>query len=128
MKTDVWFSYVGEALTHMLQETLLYIQILEGTPIACIEERFRQRAKQRVGGASFYIVHGVDAKLLPLAPSVHHAVVQVASQFNFLEPLGQEHMPILHTDLQCFEEMTQGPQAFLASRGALVVRDHAFQG
>ena len=124
LDTGVWSLYVREALTRIHTETNLNIQKPEGIPIACIAERFLPYAKYRVGNASFHIVQGVDAKLLPLAPSAHHAVVQVASQFNFLESLGPYHMPILNY----FHDMTQGPQASLGSLAALFVRDKAFQG
>ena len=124
LDTALWLSYVNNALTRIQQKTDLIIQKPEGIPIACIEERFLPYAKHRVGKASFHIVQGVDAKLLPLAPSAHHAVVQVASQFNFLESLGPYYMPIL----QYFQDMTQGPQASLGSLAALFVRDHAFRG
>lgn len=83
----------------------------------------RKTSEQRNGFPTFKVVVGVDAKLLPASQLAKNAVLQVASQFNFLESKTPDYMAIT----EYYNDATQGPQASMGSLAALIVRDAGFR-
>lgn len=76
------------------------------------------------GSPTYCIVKGVDALNLPSSKKAqNHAIVQVASQFNFLEAETSDYNPIN----MYMADRTQGPRASLSSLAALIWRDHYFK-
>ena len=80
-------------------------------------------SKQGNRSSKFNVVVGVDAKLLPASKLAKNAVLQVASQFNFLESKTPEYTDIT----EYYNDATQGPQASIGSLAALILRDAAFK-
>ena len=123
-----WELYVQTALS--LQHSFFrdFGEVPQGISVGDIQRKFNSatRIDHRGQRAFFHLVQGVDARYLALAPSASTgcAVVQVASQFNFLEALTPAHNPIMGY----FNDHTQGAQASLGSLAALMVRDHYFKG
>ncbi|RZI45518.1 hypothetical protein [Candidatus Finniella inopinata] len=71
----------------------------------------------------FFLVLGVDALKLTQSPAAENAVIQAASQGNFLESSSSDYMP--YTDY--IYDQTQGPRVSLASLAALIVRDYCMR-
>ena len=123
-----WELYVQTALS--LQHSFFrdFGEVPQPIPVEDIQRKFNSATRIDHSGqrAFFHLVQGVDARYLALAPSASTgcAVVQVASQFNFLEALTPAHNPIMGY----FNDHTQGAQASLGSLAALMVRDHYFKG
>jgi len=123
-----WELYVQTALS--LEHSFFrdFGEVPQGISVGDIQRKFNSATRIDHSGqrAFFHLVQGVDARYLALAPSASTgcAVVQVASQFNFLEALTPAHNPIMGY----FNDHTQGAQASLGSLAALMVRDHYFKG
>jgi len=121
---QTWQSYVNEALSHVNTQHLLS-NVVAPRPfsVGLIGDAFRACSPlPDVGGASFVVVRGVSALLLPASRFAKHAILQVASQFNFLESKTPQYTPVD----QYLEDLTQGPQASLGSLAALLIRDKWF--
>jgi hypothetical protein len=129
--SDEWRQYVRESLRLVEERGLLdgiqKADIPSPFPIKVISAKYnlfnRNRRSLVANSATFQIVQGVSALLLPASKFAKNAVMQVASQFNFLESVTYEYSAID----QYLTDRTQGPQASLGSLSALLVRDHAFR-
>jgi hypothetical protein len=74
--------------------------------------------------ATFHIVQGVDALILSSSDKyAENSIIQVASQFNFLESKTENYTGIE----KYIEDQTQGPRASLGSLAALMIRDFYFR-
>lgn len=96
----------------------------ESFTVGEIDDLFRSSSNSSPNGVSrFMIVVGVDAKLLPESKLANNAVLQVASQFNFLESKTTKYTAITEYS----HDVTQGPQASIGSLAALILRDMRFK-
>jgi len=128
-ETDQWRLYLKEAC-ETFQSSIPRNSLREPLPlsIACIKLNYEQMILRRRSSsnnvtASFCIVKGVDALILPKSPLAHDAIVQVASQFNFLESENEYHNNIQNY----INDRTQGPRASLGVLSALLLRDACFR-
>jgi len=122
-----WSKYVGEALNFFTGKEESYLpQDAKPKPlsIAQIAHKFDNLKSQiPTGNPTFHIVHKAEARLLYMAPTASNAIVQLASQFNFLESVGPQYSTIP----EYFHDGTQGSEASLGSLAALIIRDHFFK-
>ena len=125
-----WRAYVENAVTLVESKQILSNESSRfyNTPVPFelrfIEKRFEQHRNRKTTtvqteNATFCIVQGVDALTLPISRFTKDAIVQVASQFNFLESKTPTHCNIT----EYIDDRTQGPRASLGSLAALIVRD-----
>jgi hypothetical protein len=127
--SDEWRKYVQESIELVKRRGLL--DGIRKAPVLfqvkVIGDKYNQfnRNRRTIGAnrATFQIVQGVSALLLPSSKFARNAVLQVASQFNFLESVTYNYSSVD----QYLNDHTQGPQASLGSLAALIVRDHAFK-
>ena len=70
---------------------------------------------------NFIIVKGVNALEIARSKFVINSIIQVASQFNFLESANTNYMDITNY----INDKTQGPLLSIASLEALILRDNA---
>jgi hypothetical protein len=121
----VWESYITAALTAI--ETHLNDRVTLKTPtplpIDVINNTFQNLNIDNPGTASFHIVQGVDAIVLPNSRLATNAVIQVASQFNFLESKTPKNSKLI----EYIHDPTQGPRASLSSLAALYLRNFFFK-
>ena len=73
----------------------------------------------------FIFVLGVESFIIPnsVLSSDNNCIIQVASQYNFLESMGSYYSPIY----TYFGDPTQGPDSSLSCLSALVLRDYLFR-
>ena len=123
-----WKGYVQTALSQIPLDMIFRVMKQappQPIPVEDIQRKFdlARRIDHRGQKAVFHLVQGVEPKQLARAPSgsTGCAVVQVASQFNFLQSTSPTIMGYL-------DDNTQGAQASLGSLAALMVRDHFFKG
>jgi len=70
---------------------------------------------------NFIIVKGVNALEIAKSKLAIDSIIQVASQFNFLESINTKYMDITNY----INDKTQGPLLSIASLEALIIRDNA---
>lgn len=127
---DQWSSYLREAFD-TFKSRIPKLRLSPPLPVSinAIDSRYRRMCSSGLAGMSgrkgprFFTVRGVDALILPRSPRARNAIVQVASQFNFLESENVYHNDILNY----IKDMTQGPRASMGSLSALLLRDAFFR-
>lgn len=121
-----WEKYIASSQKAVEDEKILNtMKPLYPISLRNISNLYKQYLRlEKRGNAQFFIVQGVDAKYLPLSTIyTKHAIVQVASQFNFLESINSKYMEII----RYVKDRTQGPMASIGSLAALIERDHYFK-
>jgi hypothetical protein len=100
---------------------------LKDTTVGDIDDTYRSLFKavtSSTGTATFTIVGPIiDALVAPRSKLMDDSIVQVASQFNYLESMDSEYTEIT----QYYRDNTQGPRASVASLEALILRDAAIK-
>ena len=121
-----WRVYLEEALLkvdkrYYFKETSRFYNTPKSFQIQEIGKRFGRYTA--AGSATFQIVQGVDALVLASSPLAKNGILQVASQFNFLESKTPNYTNII----DYLDDHTQGPRASLGSLAALILRDYCFE-
>lgn len=105
--------------SQLQSHTLREIRSLSNIPTSIVPHN---RALSKL---QYYIIKGIDALKIQDLPSaiMKNPVIQVASQFNFLE----SQTPEYSEPIEYFNDYTQGPRSSLAFPMALLDRDHTFK-
>jgi hypothetical protein len=91
-----WSSYLKAALD-VFENNVHKYELSPPTPLLIynIKRQYKQRLPFiKPGTATFQIAKGIDALILPKSNLARNAIVQVASQFNFLESKTPHHSKI----------------------------------
>ena len=126
-----WGMYIAEAMQAVHNSgdrSLRYMKSPQTFEIGVIDQFYKRldanpSKDPTPTTATFQIVQGVDAIRLPQSRLAQNAVMQVASQFNFLESKTDTY-----SDIGTYiTDHTQGPRASLGSLAALLLRDRTFR-
>uniref|UniRef100_A0A6C0CQB2 Uncharacterized protein n=1 Tax=viral metagenome TaxID=1070528 RepID=A0A6C0CQB2_9ZZZZ len=118
----VWRHYITEAVN--LMNTYVITERPLPITLDTIDVMFHRHAETSHGNgrATFTPVFHVDALQLGASRRARNGILQVASQFNFLESMSPRYSPVI----DYITDRTQGPRASLGSLAALLQRDQAF--
>jgi len=98
--------------------------VLKTTNLHKIDEAYSALTRGLAKDARLFIVVGVDPYELPKSSLANNAVIQVASQFNFLESTGTHR-----TKTEDYvDDRSQGSRASLAVPSSLIIRDAQYAG
>lgn len=104
------------------QKILQASKKLKSTTVDEIDKEYNKLVKISITPpANFIIVKGVNALEIARSKLVIDSIIQVASQFNFLESINVNYMDITNY----INDKTQGPQLSIASLEALILRDNS---
>ena len=124
--TSVWRDYVIEAVkTFKSQIKRTNLKPPIPIQIHTIENAYNVLPSEKapLHRATFTIVQGVDALILPKSRLANNSIMQVASQFNFLES-----KTVRHTAIDKYiDDVTQGPRASLSTLSSLLLRHASFK-
>ena len=130
LRSSLDTNAVGEILSEVAKQSARLLQELKPLEafslrdIAALYPRLSERNEEPMNAV--HIVQGVDAFQFGRgkAEFLENSIVQVASQFNFLESTTSEYMAISSYK----HDHTQGPRASLGCGAALLQRDSSFKG
>jgi hypothetical protein len=95
---------------------------LKSTTVDKIDKEYNKLVKMSSNSSvNFIIVKGVNVLEIAKSRLANDSIMQVASQFNFLESINTNYMDITNY----IYDKTQGPLASIASLEALILRDNA---